>query len=60
MADSEFTPDVKQALVSLKRPVPVTSEDEHHTTEALTSHPVGHWLNVASQVDHSAQTVRHS
>jgi len=59
MAPSELSPEAKRALESLKRQVPATAEDERHTTDALTSHPVGHWSSVASRVDHSEQTVRH-
>jgi len=57
LPEPKLTPEAKRALESLKRPVPKTSEDEHHTTEALTSHPVGHWTGLANQVDHSEHRV---
>ena len=60
MAPSEHSPEAKAALDSLKRPVKQTSEDEHHTTEALAAHPPGHWMNMARREDHSEQRVRHT
>ena len=56
---SELTP-AEKALASLKRPVPKTSEDEHHTTEALMNKPVVSAMELARSVDHSEQRVRHT
>jgi len=49
MADGKLSPEAKRALESLRRPVPKTSEDEHHTTEALMNKPVVSAMEIARQ-----------
>jgi len=52
-----MTEHVTNAIASLKREVPETSEDFVPTTEALSNKPIGNWMEIARNEASKPHTV---